>query len=1632
MSNSRRVWITLLVLGVMAIVSFWQRTLAQQPVAAKKVVPAQFGQGIAPGGAPNGASPEPAKSEFSDAITLSKDPDTKKHIERAEDLIKEQDWGKAVTRLQALLDRAEDFFVQVKRTDKDGAERLQWTSIRAEANRLLGALPPEGLQFYELQYGQQARLRLAEAKQNNDAQLLAEVAQRYLHTEAGAEATTLLGTYHLDRGRPFMAALCFERLLERVDSAKVPPLSLLKAALAFHRVGDQANTEKCWSLLSARTGRDGLRLGDQLVRLDDLRTELTKVAPVAVNPFDWAMFRGDASRTNRGQGDAPFLEAVWRWPTIAEQPPSSFEPENYPEVRKWVTEVLHDAVHKVEQRQQPVLPALFPIAAAGRLVYRGFEGIHARNLKTGALEWFSPSAGSLAALYARKNDDRDRLVQSLREYWLNYGPENMVFENSTIGMLSTDNSRVYAVDDLAVPPHPQYLQQANAQGGATMMGDALNQSSLQAFDLVTGKLVWAHPDPRVPASEFKGCFFLGAPLPLGGKVYALIEKKADLQLVCFDAMSGAVSWSQTLAAFKDRLPMDVARRMHTAQLSYGEGMLICPTNAGAVLGVDLLTHSLVWAHSYREAAPANTSEVPQPPMIGRGGRPFRSMPPQQVTPSEWKVSAPVVRDGKVVFTAPDALSVHCLNLRDGQLLWRCSRGDNVYLAGVFNGKVLLIGRKSCQALSLEDGRQLWQLDTGSPSGQGVASGSLYYLPLRASAETKEPEVCAIDVDKGTVVHARSRHKEVPGNLLFYEGLVISQSLNEVAAYPQLQVKLNQIDLALARNPRDPVGLMERGELRLDKGEFDSALADLRAARDSHPPDEVRPKLRGKLFETLSELLRDKFIANERFLAEFQELCRIDTKSDATPEERHEAEKEQRRRMANYYCLLGKGRAEQGRLVDAFKAYIDLGALADDATLLSVTQEPHVKARPSVLARGRIAALLSSATSDQRRPLEDMIAKEWQAARSSAHLDSLVRFVALFGTLSTVGREARLELAERLMARGAGDDYLTAELHLQQLLHNETDRVLAGQSLEALARLRTKWGLLPDAARCYNQLGSDFADVVIRDGKTGADFFNELATDKRFLPYLEGTRLPWSAGSVKARPEPIRGAFQMVNEYAVELVGEAEPYFQRHRLSVLDEKAARLRVVDRLTNEEVWRSPNLLNAEVFKQYVAPVGVAQMRAQAAPSGNPATRLLSYVRGHLILLHLGHIVYALDPIAQRLLWERNLLGEDVSPVISNSQRGSRVLQGRVLQATGTALPIGQVGPVQDNYICLLTREGLVSLDPISGRVLWTKSDVTPRGRVFGDAEHVYLVDMEENSIPRGTRAFRAADGAAVTIKDFARLYPTSADPQNGGKRGRLRTVGRTLILAESGLFPGQQIVRQYDVQTGQTLWSQAVSGRAIVATSDDPTMLGIVDPHDGSVRIIDLVRHKQVIKTALRDPAHAEKLEGVHLLQDQDAFYLALNGAANQQGGGVNSTYPNVSRGLHSVPVNGYVYAFERASGKFRWHSADRIENQMLIVDEFQDLPILLFASRTLRALPNAAGLRNIGPTQFASVKSMSKRSGKLLFNWEAQNVVQDFFALTLDIRAGTIELVATGLKIQHYIETPAVTKPSTGRDVPARSS
>jgi hypothetical protein len=245
-----------------------------------------------------------------------------------------------------------------------------------------------------------------------------------------------------------------------------------------------------------------------------------------------------------------------------------------------------------------------------------------------------------------------------------------------------------------------------------------------------------------------------------------------------------------------------------------------------------------------------------------------------------------------------------------------------------------------------------------------------YLPLQESVVTKGPEVCVLDVKTGKIVsHVKSKDKDVPGNLFFFDGQVISLTPREVVAYPWLRVKVAEINSLLDKNPNDPLGLTERAALRVQKGDLSGAIEDLRNALKSNPPQPLREWVRERLFETLTEFLATNPATAEDYLKDYEELCVVDL-TGLEGAKRKAAQAESRRRRGRYLSLVAGMRESQGKLLDALKAYLELAALGPSEEMLPVPGETTLKVGRDVWSRIRIDSMMKKATPQQRKQLDE--------------------------------------------------------------------------------------------------------------------------------------------------------------------------------------------------------------------------------------------------------------------------------------------------------------------------------------------------------------------------------------------------------------------------------------------------------------------------------------------------------------------------------------------------------------------------------------------------------------------------------------------------------------------------------------
>jgi outer membrane protein assembly factor BamB len=618
--------------------------------------------------------------------------------------------------------------------------------------------------------------------------------------------------------------------------------------------------------------------------------------------------------------------------------------------------------------------------------------------------------------------------------------------------------------------------------------------------------------------------------------------------------------------------------------------------------------------------------------------------------------------------------------------------------------------------------------------------------------------------------------------------------------------------------------------------------------------------------------------------------------------------------------------------------------------------------------------------DQRKALENRIIQRWQKLQASKtpSLDELRKFVKVFGSLFDVGKQARLALAERLMEDTDLNSLLEAEQQLSLLRHHDEKPEIAARAIEALARLNERKGLLEDAAYFYRILGHKYGKVVVGEGRTGAEVLEDLDSDRRFLPYLDQPGRRAIKGKTRVDVKEEKGSFPDKDGtvYHFGQVGEAIPFFQRNTVG-LRINDHHLRLTDAGTGEERWA----------------LKLTQTQFHQIATNNNQPNLVKFnyqTLGHLMVLQLGNMVFAIDPLNKgRVLWEWNLAPTPAGamPTLSSATVDPRDQTVQVLYNDGWMQRLGQTGPLQASVICLLTRDSMTAVDPITKRVLWTRSDVNSRADVFGDEHNIYVVDVDPRGDATASRAFRAYDGVSVPVRNFADEY-----------QNRMRLLGRNILVSDTD-DKNALNMRIYDVLTGKDLWRQKFAAGATVLRSEDPRLAGAVEPN-GTVRVVDLTTGKIVLNTKLRDPAHLAKAKAVYLVADPEHVFLAIDGPTSPDVQGPLMSNLMSGTGLRSVPVSGHIYCFNRDKGTFRWYAP--VLNQMLVLANFAESPVVLLTGRFNKRVA-------FNFISHAAAEAFDKRTGKMVYKDDNLPQYMYFHAVQLDPRTGKLDLVGAQLKL-----------------------
>jgi outer membrane protein assembly factor BamB/tetratricopeptide (TPR) repeat protein len=1416
------------------------------------------------------------------------------------------------------------------------------TSIKTEALRLLDSIPSKALKQYELAHGAEAQALLDEGFASGDADKLAEVMRRFFHTQAGYRACLALGRLNLEQGRPLSAASYLKRLVATpaAQSATEPEASILLAGALLH-AGQAKQATEVLLALKHRQPTFALRgiaspafASDEeaLPWLEKLFGRLqSRDAPTALQ---WTMFRGNAERNAITSFAEPTSTPRWRVP-IANDPGDE--------------QLIAEASRSLQQQGIPSLPSMHALAVRNVVIMRGPDQLVAVNVVSGKRIWVYPGQDSATKRESRRlavpSGPQTRIAQLKQRVW----------DDAPLGQVASDGELVYFVDGLGdAAPYGSPSFTINRFGRDRNVDAQPPFNKLVAISLKKeGSLIWESPN-KGDDDPLHQAFFLGAPLAINGQVYAIAEIKGEITLAALDAATGELGWKQQIGHVESfNVLGDPLRRMAGASPSYADGVLVCPTNAGAVVAIDVATRRLLWGSEYSHDHNRFSR------FDGARFRPYGD---------RWVDGTATIAEGKVILTPPDSNDLHCLDLTTGKPVWPAKRREDLlFVAGVHEGTIVLVGKSQIVGIKLADGQPAWDdIAIDLPSGRGVLDKSHYYQP------TVSGKLLVVDLASGEVQQSFTTTKPL-GNLTTYQDDIISLTDECLAAYPRTDRLEQKITDALASDPRDPWALARRGELLMHKRNWTEALAMLRQAIAQPKPD---PAAAGMLAETILALLEEDYAKYVDLSAEAEKLVIDDPQ------------------LSNrYHRIVAMGREKQGDRIGAFRAFLGVDAgnhSAEDSTLAReklIDLDLRWQARSNRWIASHLASLYRDASDAERREMDQAVAAQFSGVPKNTP-GALREFVERF-TFHPLAGEGQLDLAKLLLASG---NLLEAEILVDQQA-SASDRRLAGQAMALSAQIMRQAGRWPEALGRYQKVGTEFADLEVEPKTTGRQLLDSVGKQYDYRQALAAASKTFARG---------RAVVELDTRSSMRSTTDQRRAFPVTLLQADSGQDAPPLV----TLEPMPGAENRLRIRNGQgRDIATISLTRSESRRLFAG-PGLPPMGRLAGHLLIVSTGHEVLAIDLLrgsrdpSDVILWRQDLIdATDSNQYTMYSQKGvaNPWATVRFFPADTNNRPLGIVSPITSAGLCFIKQKQLYCVDPATGQTQWLRSDQEPGADLFGDDEYLFVSPHNSDS----AEVYHMLDGSPAgsrKLADFEHRWATN---------GR-----RVLSWSQDG--KGLHL-RLDDVWAEENVWTEtAPSGsRAWLCSPDEVAIFCI----DGNLKVRSLKDATSKLQTQLDEE---KDLQQLYVLKSSTQYLVAIAVRPTNPLPNVN-IQPAPPSGNQSPVFTGKIYAFDAATGKGSWPAPAAVSQMSLPLDQPLDQPVLLLLRNIIPRSGQASQKLAYG------MLCLDKRSGAVLHEETDASGSISSYDLEAERDASAVRVTVPGKSLRiRFTEEAAPPEPPVQND------
>ena len=256
------------------------------------------------------------------------------------------------------------------------------------------------------------------------------------------------------------------------------------------------------------------------------------------------------------------------------------------------------------------------------------------------------------------------------------------------------------------------------------------------------------------------------------------------------------------------------------------------------------------------------------------------------------------------------------------------------------------------------------------------------------------------------------------------------------------------------------------------------------------------------------------------------------------------------------------------------------------------------------------------------------------------------------------------------------------------------------------------------------------------------------------------------------------------------------------------------------------------------------------------------------------------------------------------------------RIAGAAGNAG--GSLGPATPRGVVLQDQDELQCVDPLSGVMLWARSDMPAGCELFGDSELVFAADVGNHV----AYVVRLSDGQLLGKREIP-------------KSEWLLTAGRNVAQIAFNTSRENRVctVTITDIWSQKTVYQAEfpVTARFSVV---EPNSFAVLEPA-GAFHLVNVESGQAVIDQQLEAVAD---LQFIHTLRFDDELFLFATSQVQQQ-------FKPIGQPSDFPLINGRVYAFSLKTGQPLWPGPALVRNRGIVLQQPHDIPLLVFADRQM---------------------------------------------------------------------------------------